>query len=167
MEALIFKGEKGRFKIDVEPLKIIYKYILEDPEEYEAGGILLGRRIIAENNNIDVIVDYATEPMEGDVRSKGSFKRSIEEHQKLINDYYEKSKGTCNYIGEWHTHSSLIPEPSKQDMISFKNILKKTKGGFSHLYFVIVGVAVIRVWEGDKKTRELKEMKNQFFYIGG
>lgn len=167
MEPLVFTGENGRLKIDVEPLKIIRKYILDD---FEAGGVLLGRRIINSIDIIDAIVDFASEPMQGDVRGKGSFKRSVKEHQNLINYHYENSKGTCNYLGEWHTHSSLIPEPSKQDMISFENIIKKTKGDFKdfgYFYFVIVGVKVIRVWEGDIKNYKIKEMKNNYFNKGG
>ena len=33
------------------------------------------------------------------------------------------SNGTVTYIGEWHTHPELTPNPSQIDLNSWKNLL--------------------------------------------
>jgi len=149
-------SEKGLFKINLEVLKTMTSFRQDNISKTEAGGVLLGRFILNSNN---LVVDKVTIPMAGDKRSRYAFIRSEKMHQKIITATWKKSNGTCNYLGEWHTHPESYPTPSRQDIFNWKNIL--TTGIFSslYLYFIIVGINEIRIWDGNRLTKQIKRLK--------
>ena len=111
----------------------------------EAGGILLGRTILASH---DVIIDRITLPTSSDSATPTSFYRPREPSQSVVNTAWSDSNGAINYLGEWHTHSELIPVPSKQDLKNWETVLRKGVYSSDSLFFLIVGQARIEVWEG-------------------
>ncbi len=146
----------GIFKIDNEVLPRLCKYLQISKDDAEAGGVLLGR-FLKDSKNI--IVDHISVPMIGDKRSRFSFVRNKKMHQKIIDNEWLKSNGTCNYVGEWHTHPEDYPTPSNVDTDNWKNRLKQDKFSTRYLYFMIVGLKEIRVWEGDKRTLTITKLK--------
>ena len=121
----------------------------------ECGGVLLGRFI---KESKDIIVDMVTKPMKGDKQTRYSFKRLSPLHQFIIDSEWNKSKGTCNYLGEWHTHPEPVPTPSRVDINDWKRKLKTDIFSSRFLYFVIAGTKSIKMWEGDRRTKDIQEL---------
>ena len=83
---MIISTTKGRkIKINNEILEHIYKYRQVTESDLEAGGIVIGREII-ENNNL--IIEYITEPYSNDRRDKFRFKRIDKRHVEYFESVY-------------------------------------------------------------------------------
>ena len=155
-EALICqKSDGGRFKIDTYALQKINRYLQIKKDSTEAGGILLGRYIIDSN---DIVVDDVTIPMENDIRRRFFFLRRKRLHLKIAIKRWFESRGTCNYLGEWHTHPEAIPIPSYVDIKEWEKLLKTAIFDNDCLYFIIAGTEKIKVWEGNKYTMEIRQL---------
>jgi integrative and conjugative element protein (TIGR02256 family) len=153
----VFKmSNKGLIKIDESVFDRICPFIQSEPNSTEAGGVLLGRFI---KDSKDIVIDKVTIPMVGDKRTRFSFKRSEVMHQRIVDREWNKSKGTCNYLGEWHTHPENYPYPSSVDREDWKRKLKQGNYSSRYLYFIIVGIKEISLWEGDRRTFEFKKLK--------
>lgn len=150
-------SNEGKFKFSDEVLNLMITYVQDKRYKREAGGVLIGRFI---KNSKHIVVDEISVPMAGDIRSRTFFKRGVKKHQELIDKAWESSNGTMNYLGEWHTHPENYPSPSNVDLASWK--LKLTKDTFSsrYLYFIIVGIKEISVWEGDRRKLKIKKLFN-------
>jgi integrative and conjugative element protein (TIGR02256 family) len=121
----------------------------------EGGGMLLGRVLIDSGHSI---VDVATEPLPNDRRGRFFFLRKRSGAQKLVDEHWLRSGGTCNYLGEWHTHPERFPQPSCKDIRNWLKIVKKARYSDPSLFFVIVGIDEIGVWQvtrADKKIVQL------------
>jgi len=153
---IVNTSAKGLFKINLEVLKTMTSFRQDNISKTEAGGVMLGRFILNSNN---LVVDKVTIPMTGDKRSRYTFIRAEKRHQKIITETWEKSNGTCNYLGEWHTHPESFPTPSKQDIFNWKNILETGIFSNTYLYFIIIGINEVRVWDGNKLTKQIKRLK--------
>jgi integrative and conjugative element protein (TIGR02256 family) len=110
----------------------------------EAGGVLLGRHLRDGNA---IVVDAVTVPMDGDRRTRTRFHRAQRRHQAAIDAAWAASEGTCTYLGEWHTHPEPVPTPSLVDWADWRRRLRQDRYT-ELLFFVIVGTAAVRVWEG-------------------
>ncbi len=150
---LIFlKTDGGRIKIDLGALELMWAYAQHTRLSCEAGGVLLGRYII---DSLDVVIDSVSVPTKDDVRKRNYFKRDQRLHQKTIEECWQESKGTCNYLGEWHTHPEISPYPSGFDLRNWKKVLRKSRYDSEFLHFVIVGLEKVKVWEGRKDSLEI------------
>lgn len=127
-----------------------------DPDAKEAGGMLLGRLI---EDCFDIVVDEATVPLPSDKRGRFFFFRGKKEAQQLINEVWIKSRAARIYLGEWHTHPEDDPTPSDEDLRNWRRIVKKAIYEQESLFFLIIGRNKIRVWEINKATNELFELK--------
>lgn len=127
-------------------------HIQDSKSKPEAGGVLLGRRIL---DTSDVIIDEVTSPTPEDRRTFFSFFRSRKPHQRRIDQAWHESNGTSNYLGEWHTHPEDSPAPSQRDRRSWRKALKETIFEGDELFFVIVGSTSLCVWEGAKFSRKI------------
>lgn len=157
IDNMVFSISKSRkLKIDKIPMENMLSYAQDSIDKKEAGGVVLGRFIKDSN---DIVIDINTFPMKGDIRTRTRFKRGKRNHQKIIDEIWKESEGTCNYLGEWHTHPEENPTPSTTDMNSWKKILKNDVYTSKHLYFIIIGTKSIGVWEGSSKTLEIKKIK--------
>jgi integrative and conjugative element protein (TIGR02256 family) len=141
----------GRFQIGPSALAVTRQYVQDTPEKAEAGGILLGRHILGTD---DIIVDDVTTPMPGDRRSRFQFFRACRWHQEAIDRAWRGSSGTCTYLGEWHTHPELHPIPSLTDRLSWQQKLLVDRFA-EPIFFAIVGISEVRVWEGYRTHRLL------------
>ncbi len=135
--SLIFCSESGdKFKLTEKTLSEMKKYVQTNNDEPESGGVLLGRYIL---NSNDVIVDLITIPQVKDIQKRTFFFKNKEEHQSVIDAIWKLSKGTCNYLGEWHTHPQDHPIPSSLDLRTWKRQVKETKFEGKKLFYVILG----------------------------
>jgi len=154
---LIFEiSNGGRIKLASSMIETLFHYQQLNEESMESGGVLLGR-FIKDSKNI--VVDKITTPMHGDKQTRYSFKRLSPLHQKIITQEWNNSNGTCNYLGEWHTHPESDPIPSGLDLKDWKRKLKKDVFSGRYLYFIIAGINSIEIWEGDRRTYEIIKLK--------
>lgn len=149
-------SNKGTLKLSETPMLKMLSYRQDDRKKTEAGGVLLGRFIKDSN---DIILDRVTVPMIGDKRTRTSFKRGAKMHQRIIDHEWKKSKGTCHYIGEWHTHPENYPSPSSVDIKAWKEKLRNDTISNRYIYFIIVGIKGFIVLEGDKETLKFRKLK--------
>lgn len=152
-----YKQDGGCIKIDELPISKIREYRQNDPETREAGGVLLGRYILG---STDVVVDDVTVPTPSDCRRRFFFFKNKQSHQAVVTDRWIKSNGTCNYLGEWHTHPEPDPNPSSVDICEWKRLLRVTKFDGDCLYFIIAGTKQIRIWEGNRKNSSITQLSD-------
>ena len=146
----------GKLKIGDNSFEIMNQYRQYSQSDMEAGGMLLGRFIIESE---DIVIDYVTTPMKHDKRKRTFFHRSNRGHKGILKKIWKQSNGTCNYIGEWHTHPELIPFPSEFDFEQWKKILKKTKCDCEKLFFIVVGLKSVRAWQGNILDKSIIELE--------
>lgn len=140
----------GRFQISPGALAQMLKYVQDAPRKLEAGGVLLGRYILG---TPDVVVDFVTEPMPGDRRTRTRFFRHQRGHQTTIERTWRESVGTCTWLGEWHSHPESDPEPSCVDCADWRRKLFVDRYDEA-LFFVIVGTHSVCAWEGTLTSLE-------------
>jgi len=146
----------GRIKLTAPVIETLHQYKQIHKNSLESGGVLLGRFIKVSKN---IVVDKITSPSKGDKQTRYSFKRFSSVHQEIITEEWHNSKGTCNYLGEWHTHPEDFPTPSGVDIRDWKRKLKKDVFSSRYLYFIIAGIKSIDIWEGDRRTLEIVKLK--------
>lgn len=137
--------------IKTEALEKMFKYRQLNLRDTEAGGILIGRILLEDEN---YIIDDVSEPVSTDIRKRTRFIRKPEGHQEYFNSVWVKEEGSCFYLGEWHTHPQKIPIPSKTDRKEWNRLLNIEFESDS-LFFIIIGTDELKVWYG----KELKEIE--------
>jgi integrative and conjugative element protein (TIGR02256 family) len=155
IEDTLILSNGGRIKIGQEALGGILSLIQTGPKSKEAGGVLMGRFI---KEAKDIVIDKVTLPMKGDIRSRFQFKRLSPLHQLEVEREWVASKGTCNYLGEWHTHPEQDPTPSGVDLKDWERKLKKDTFSSRFLYFIIAGTAKLSIWEADRRTLQIHKL---------
>lgn len=152
---LLARHMTGRVQFKAKVLETMLRYRQTRPKDTEAGGILLGRLII---DSDDIVIDHATTPKKRDIRTRTRFIRDQMSHQRIVDRAWRCSLYTCHYLGEWHTHPENDPVPSKQDLRNWNRIMAKSVLDYDVLFFVIVGIRTIRIWEGNVKDRIIHEL---------
>ena len=112
----------------------------------EAGGLLIGH---LDRDGFDVVIDAATLPRPGDVRSRYNFERNDPGHSAAVRRAFEESNGARQHLGDWHTHAEPIPSPSTEDLVQWTDTLREHVKPGEACFFVIVGQSAIGVWHGE------------------
>ena len=86
------------------------RFLAQDKGTSEAGGVLLGFRRGA---HLEVL--SATLPSSQDGRTRFSFVRRGESHQRVTTRTWKRSGCLVDYLGEWHSHPQEFPTPSGID----------------------------------------------------
>lgn len=149
-------GEEDRLKITKNVLTQLKSFRQLSHSDPESGGVLLGRYMLDCN---DVVVDEITTPQSGDTSTRLSFNKQKKEHQWIIDMAWSKSQGTCNYIGEWHTHPEDYPSPSSIDRKTWLSQFVETIFEGDFLFFIIVGRKTISVFLVNNRIIELNLLK--------
>lgn len=156
LQPLTFRNARGHgFKLVATAVGRLRSYAQLERRHHEAGGVLLGRYILDAH---DVVVDQITEPTKRDLRSRFGFMRRKEGHQERTMQAWKASRGTCHYLGEWHTHPEPIPVASAVDCAGWKRLVARYQHDPDPLYFVIVGTTTIEVWQGHKQPITLEHL---------
>lgn len=154
---LYWIDQKGnRLKVRREVLITMEGFRQISRKEKEAGGVLVGRYLVEGN---DVVIDLVTEPTRYDKRKRLFFSRSSKIHNEFVQKEWEKSLGTLNYVGEWHTHPEKTPKPSTYDLKSWRTLLEELDAELKFIFFIIVGTESIGIWKGYLKSQRIEEMK--------
>ena len=155
--AKVFVNSQGnKIKLTANVVAILREHVQDLPMKKEVGGVLLGRFIL---DCGDVVVDKITTPLPGDSHSRFGIIRSARPHQEIISTVWSSTNGTCNYLGEWHTHPELFPSPSTIDIITWRKKLLFDQVDSDVLFFTIVGIQQISVWQGCKKSIAIDKLE--------
>lgn len=145
----------GVLQIGEDALGAMLSFAQHAPDSLEAGGLLLGRLL---RGGRDVVIDSVTVPMEGDERTRFTFFRTAEGHQRIIDEVWEASGGTTTFLGDWHTHAEPRPSPSGVDLENWVRMLREDKRDDEACFFLIVGQVEIVAWEGNHRTGEVRKL---------
>ena len=110
------------------------KAALRTAVKREVGGVLMGEHIGPDQFEVKELT----------VHQRGAiatFVRRIEDALGHLASFFERSKHDYtrfNYIGEWHSHPSFIPEPSLRDDASINEIVGDPKVGANFVVLLIV-----------------------------
>lgn len=118
-KSLIELNSKRLIIVNEEVIALITSYQQSNSQDFEAGGILVGRR-----RGEHLEINFATAPQAKDIRSRCGFTRSPEGHQEIAESRHRLTLGEENYIGEWHTHPENHPTPSSIDIRDWKRLSK-------------------------------------------
>lgn len=150
MSSLILNFTNRVIEVKKQALTILNQF---DPKlfSFEQGGILLG-----EIFNDKIIISEIITPSNLDRNGRFFFIRSKNNAQAIINDYWDKSNGKINYLGEWHTHYQQHPLPSIQDDRTMKKIINKTLTELDFTILIIKGKNT-SLWIGEYRKEGLTE----------
>ncbi len=87
----------------------------------ETGGVLLGNV-----NSEGIIVTKAIDAGPNAIHENFYFKADNNYVEMMIDIEYANSKGKVTYIGEWHSHPQVTPEPSEIDLNSLREICESS-----------------------------------------
>ncbi len=157
LDGLTFRRHlKGRLKLGAEALGTMDELRQRDPRAPEAGGVLIGRWLL---DGDDVVIDLVTRPSSGDRSARTSFHRSRGPHQGAIDAAWRSSGGKQTWLGEWHSHPEANPSPSSVDLHGWARRLRFDRAPGPSLFFVIVGIEQIRVWEGLRSSGRIEPLR--------
>ncbi|TQC96265.1 hypothetical protein FK216_12430 [Moraxellaceae bacterium AER2_44_116] len=122
--------------IELEALKTINEWRqYERFKQDEACGVLLGER-----RGAHLRIMLATPPQTSDERKPAWYQRNPQGHQAIVNFWHQKSHGTIQYLGEWHTHPEIKPSPSPKDYIEWTRTGKVPDFNHQLMIFFIAGI---------------------------
>lgn len=134
---------------------IMEKYIQNKRNLCEAGGIIIGRENL---NNDNLIIEYITEPMPKDKRTRYGYIRKDSGHVDYYNRLYNEHKKIYKYVGEWHTHPEDYPNYSLKDKKNWERIGKQIPN--QSQYHIIVGIKSISIWEYEFQLNTISKICN-------
>ena len=126
-------------------------YVQEKWSSPEARGCI-ARRLMVGGNRVNV--DKVTVPGPRDRQTRFRFFRAQSPAQAAVIDAWQRSEGTANYLGEWHTHPQDDPTPSSQDRRDWRRLVTMQQYEQKSLFFVIVGRRTMRAWELSRDAYE-------------
>lgn len=127
-------------------VEVLEKFVQNDNNKNEAGGILIGYYI----DDYSYYISDLSTPKVGDISTRFSFLRSHINAQRLVKQMFKLSKGKKIYLGEWHTHPEDLPTPSFTDLTSIKDQFTTNVLNSKSIFMVIMGIKAIYVGVYDK-----------------
>lgn len=115
-----------------------YKEITDEAARFypkETGGILLGYKTI---NSSNIVITNIIGPGPNSFHSYFRFTPDHQYQQKLINEYFYKSNGVTNYLGDWHTHPNGICKMSFLDKLTLGRIAKTPSANSPNAIMAII-----------------------------
>lgn len=150
---MVIENDDRKIKFCDNILQIMQKYIQVSRKSTEAGGILIGR----ENcGNANLIIEFITEPMVSDKRSRSRFLRKDTGHIDFFEKLYKENAGVYGYMGEWHTHPENIPHYSLIDFNNWRKIGKEMRSRTQ--YHIIAGIQQVGIWEYNTTQNKITQL---------
>lgn len=149
---MVFECYERQIKLCDTVLKTIQSYCQDDRKFCEAGGVLLGRENISNDN---LIIEYATEPLPKDRRYRRRFFRTDKGHIEFYHELYKKNSGIYVYVGEWHTHPEAVPNYSLIDLYGWEKIRRDADSDVGQIH-LIAGYDALRAWYLSVENRKPK-----------
>ncbi len=134
-KSLQFEVGESKQVLTVSPrvLKHFGKYRQRESGSVEAGGQLFARL-----SSKEVVIEEATGPRGSDLRSRTLYVPDRAAEQAEIDFWHTRR---LHYVGDWHTHPELHPEPSGSDRESIRESFIRSKHSLRGFLMVIVGTA--------------------------
>lgn len=130
----------------------IGNWLQDSGEKVEAGGYIVGYQYCGTKN---ITLERISHPYMLDERKRLYFGMRDPRHRLfLLNHKWKKSF----YMGVWHTHPQVVPEPSSIDWDDWYDTLEVDKTSCEYVFFVIAGIQEIRIWVGDFESKSIKEI---------
>ncbi len=115
---MVIENDSRKIKFCSNILQVMKKYIQQDDNSLESGGILLGR----ENaGNTNLIIEFITEPMPGDKSSRRRFFVKIldifdflKKYMKIVKEYIDISVNGILILKIFHVIHLLILKIGKK-----------------------------------------------------
>lgn len=127
-------------------------WIQDSAEKAEAGGYIVGYQHSGTDN---ITLEYISSPYKLDKRSRFYFGMRDSRHQFFLLEYARKKNF---YMGVWHTHPQMNPEPSSIDWDDWYDTLEVDRTGCKYVFFIIAGIQKIRIWIGDFESKKIVEI---------
>jgi integrative and conjugative element protein (TIGR02256 family) len=121
----------------------------------ETGGVLIG---YIDDQHTAVIIN-ATGPGPKAEKSKGGFARDVEFAQGELDRVARETASKATYIGEWHSHLEISPEPSPRDIASMSGIADAPNYLTRCPVMLIAGLNIA--------TRKVEAVRTWAFPVGG
>lgn len=132
-DAVVAKFHQVNVRFEPAALKIFDAYRQRGWFKREAGG-----QLFAEIRGDVWHVVAATGPRAADRRGRFHFWPDRKAEQREIDQHFSAG---LEYIGDWHTHPEQVPTPSRDDIISIKNVVRESTLHTPGLLLCIVGLA--------------------------
>lgn len=87
----------------------------------ETGGILIGRRLAPDT----VLISRVSPPGPRARHGRFFFSRDVAFLQSYLDEHYDRSGGSDDYVGEWHVHLAFDTPPSCVDRRSLYRIARQ------------------------------------------
>jgi integrative and conjugative element protein (TIGR02256 family) len=106
--------------IKKDVLSIIENEVKKTCNNVETGGILMGYYTIKD----EVVITHCCGP--GPKANQRKYSVTLDSHyaQKFVNDIYFQTNGKITYMGDWHSHTSNILNPSRTDKKELNKLAK-------------------------------------------
>ena len=132
---MIYKLGKHQISFHAGTLAILEKFTQHKKFQLEAGGIILGKLI---GDGIEVM--RLSVPTTLDKSSRYRFVRHKTSAQIIVDYEFYNSDGEMVYLGEWHTHPEIHPNPSCIDRSMIKRQYRSKDRRTDVLLLVIQGI---------------------------
>ena len=127
-------GDSGqRLVISDKVIKHFGRHRQRRAHQLEAGGQLFARF-----DGPEVIVEQATGPRPTDQRGRTYYNPDRRLERLEIEQMYRLG---FHFIGDWHTHASVLPVPSGTDLQSIRESFRKSHHELNGFILIIVGTA--------------------------
>lgn len=127
-------------------------WIQDTDEKAESGGYIVGYQHSGTEN---ITLEDISQPCMLDKRTRIYFGMRDPRHQFFLKKSIRKKSF---YMGVWHTHPQIIPEPSSIDWNDWYDTLEVDRTGCEYIFFIIAGIKEIRVWVGDFESKKIVEI---------
>jgi integrative and conjugative element protein (TIGR02256 family) len=105
-----------KVEISTESLRLIEAEVTK-ARPLETGGVIVGRI----RDNV-MTIDKVSGPGPHAVHEIDYFQADPNYVDMFIDLHYANSNGESRYLGEWHCHPQVQPEPSPKDLVSLSEI---------------------------------------------
>jgi integrative and conjugative element protein (TIGR02256 family) len=100
----------------------------------EIGGLLMGEHV---RDEVFRIVDVSVQRTGG---SQACFIRHPKDHEKQLKKFFGRTGGDYarfNYLGEWHSHPTFEPIPSRTDLCTMQSMVEDPDVGVNFLVLLV------------------------------
>ena len=128
------------------------KWLQDTGEKKEAGGYIVGYK---HNKTENITLEQISHPYRLDIRKTTYFSMRDPRHKFFLKNSIRKKSF---YMGVWHTHPQIVPEPSSIDWKDWRETLEVDRTGCEYVFFIIAGFQEMRIWVGDFKEKNIVEI---------
>jgi len=130
----------------------IKKWLQTSKDAPESGGYIIGYQ---HGKTKNISLEGVSHPYLLDIRNRFRFDIKDPRH----NIFLMKAKlRKSYYMGVWHTHPQVMPEPSSIDWNDWYKTLDIDQTACEYAFFIIAGTTYIRVWVGDFQSKSINEI---------